>query len=866
MFYVLFETSLNLTMRKRSKSRLESQADTQGSTLSTNNSFYLSDSMVNSQMLDDEGTLVEIVEVASDLLLDRFVEFTSRAVLVRIYVGPKNPGAMLACTFASTKPELIHYVDTGFFQIIEHDVPVLLCSPTSSCSAERFQTLIENSLDQKVRSVSQMMNHVNLTFSVAQAVWYFVASRERSVVSDSSEVALKTAVDDSRAQVRNAVLMHSTNPSFYVDEFCLLCGQGAPLATLHASLERIELHLRRSVFDQPATAQPLALSIICLFDVLSHTTDSKPSVREGIASIIVQMTTMLQREDLHLVFRPHANQFIQAFVPFVTSSFSKGWSEVMNMMVASLLGLVPPVLMGSRVSCMPFPLNFQLTQQLTAGCRFSVDTLFPTPETNFFSQEAVRKLLDPQVTDDLTREQLRGETRKVFADGVAVMWSSFRSLFECFSCVENSIGEAVAEKKASADMLSPQSHLEMMRSLSHCLLSLLRSLWTLPPKISAKILMFVVPSVNSFFRRIVCWCDVLIIAPLWETVFSAAVAYVIALSLAKPEALKLSVVNHEWLAKISTATGALCHRAALFECHYFLVTMSMVFPTWEENQRDGRAIKSALESVVSAANDVAIAAPSPSQLLVVWEDVREVVAVFLQLAEDPSYGPTRRKVAKLLFESQSELVDINHVPEEIPVVRADWSDYHSWNLMQQDHTATSEGVAESDWLRLQPALWYVCSFIREEKTKKRFTSLGTELLAVADVLMQASCNQALCSMFVESGVRFLLDHGSATGETVDISASAYNSILFQWISVCPAFRLTEKVVAHENHAAALSRHQVMRQHEGVDRHQKSVIIADPSFFPAENSAAELSNGSGAANVSRRVKTALLDQISAVYSS
>ena len=58
----------------------------------------------------------------------------------------------------------------------------------------------------------------------------------------------------------------------------------------------------------------------------------------------------------------------------------------------------------------------------------------------------------------------------------------------------------------------------------------------------------------------------------------------------------------------------------------------------------------------------------------------------------------------------------------------------------------------------------------------------------------------------------------------------------------------------------------MRQHEGVDRHQKSVIIADPSFFPAENSAAELSNGSGAANVSRRVKTALLDQISAVYSS
>ena len=91
----------------------------------------------------------------------------------------------------------------------------------------------------------------------------------------------------------------------------------------------------------------------------------------------------------------------------------------------------------------------------------------------------------------------------------------------------------------------------------------------IPAPMCAKILMFVVPTVNSFFRRIVCWCDVLRLAPIWESVFSASIAYIMALALGAPHAPKLTIVHHEWLAKLTTATGALCHRAALFEANMF---------------------------------------------------------------------------------------------------------------------------------------------------------------------------------------------------------------------------------------------------------------------------------------------------------
>jgi hypothetical protein len=859
-------------MRARSKSTTKAPGPSADPGASWNNSFYLTGSFAASQYYDDEGILVEVVEVASDLLLDRFVEFTSCAVLVRVYNGPKNPGAMLACTFASSKPELIRYTDTGFFQVIDKDVSVLLCSPTTSCSAERFQQLMENALAQKTRSVSQMMNHVNMTFAVGQLIWYFVAARERSVASDSSEVALRTAADDSNVRVRNAVLMHSTNPSFYVDEFCLLCGQGAPLSILHSSLEKISGHLRRLQMDQPAAAQPLALSIACLFDLLSHSTASKPSVREGIASVIVQMVSLLCRENLYLSFRAHASQLIQAYIPFVSASYDVQLSEVMHIMVASLLGLFPPTLISSRVSTMSYESQQQFVSKIISGCRFAVESLFPAPKTRFLTQDAVQRLLDPHSTNDLTVEELKVVSPKLFPDGSAVMWASFRSLFECFAGLENSIGESIAEKRSTAVMLSVSAHESMLRSLSALLLSLLRSLWSLQPKVSGHILSMVVPSVNSFFRRIVCWCDVLRIAPMWESVLSAAVAYILALSLAKCEVPKLSIVSHEWLARLSTATGALCHRAALLECHNFLVAMSSVYPTWETKAQEQDILKTAFHSLVSVANDVAVAAPSPSQLLVMWEDIREVVSVFEALVSEPGSGPTRRAVARLLHEVESDQHETSAALEAIPELRGSWSDYASWSLAHRDwHSSSAEWVTRSEWASLQPTLWYVCSFVQGEKAKERYTTVGTELLAVADVLMQASCSQSLCSIFVESGVRFLLDRGGGAShsETVGIASSAYASILFQWISVCPAMRLSQNVVASESKSRSLSalasNISLQDSSSGSQRH-RSLIVSDLEYLPTDPVSAGLSATSSSSFSGRRVKTAVLDQIAAAYGS
>ena len=100
------------------------------------------------------------------------------------------------------------------------------------------------------------------------------------------------------------------------------------------------------------------------------------------------------------------------------------------------------------------------------------------------------------------------------------------------------------------------------------------------------------------------------------------------------------------------------------------------------------------------------AAPSPSQLLVLWEDVKEVIAVFVRLIDDPFSGACRRKIARLLFESQAELADstAGRSGADIPVVSSDdWSDYSSWSL-QLRHQHASEEVTSADWNRVQPAL------------------------------------------------------------------------------------------------------------------------------------------------------------------
>ena len=117
-------------------------------------------------------------------------------------------------------------------------------------------------------------------------------------------------------------------------------------------------------------------------------------------------------------------------------------------------------------------------------------------------------------------KKIRSESR-VAADAVFVLWCSFRTLCECCSVVENVVGEAIAEKRTTPEILSQQSHSELMRTVSHSLLALLRGLWMIPAPMCAKILMFVVPTVNSFSRRtfsrrivrIVCWCDVLRLGP-----------------------------------------------------------------------------------------------------------------------------------------------------------------------------------------------------------------------------------------------------------------------------------------------------------------------------------------------------------------
>ena len=66
----------------------------------------------------------------------------------------------------------------------------------------------------------------------------------------------------------------------------------------------------------------------------------------------------------------------------------------------------------------------------------------------------------------------------------------------------------------------------------------------------------------------------------------------------------------------------------------------------------------------------------------------------------------RRKIARLLFESQSELADstAGRSGADISVVSSDdWSDYSSWSL-QLRHQHASEEVTSAYWNRVQPAL------------------------------------------------------------------------------------------------------------------------------------------------------------------
>jgi hypothetical protein len=363
----------------------------------------------------------------------------------------------------------------------------------------------------------------------------------------------------------------------------------------------------------------------------------------------------------------------------------------------------------------------------------------------------------------------------------------------------------------------------------------------------------------------------------------AAVAYILCLSPVTAEVPKLSIVGHEWLAKLSTATGALCHRAVLLECHQFVVSMSNIILGDREEKPKGQqaaAAQAALHSLVAVASDVAVAAPSPSQLLVMWEDIREIVQAFEALVANPSDGGSRQKVTRLL-QGIGSTVSLSSQTgagtrvesSEVLEVSGLWDDYRSWSedvALVASSSSSAEVVTSYEWSGLQPTLWYTCTFVHGEKRRERYATAGRELLNMADTLMQVSCNQSLCALLTESGMRFLLEKSSGVesqGLTIGIASAAYSSILFRWVSVSPAMRLSQKVAVSASAAPTSADRQIV---SAVSQRSplNTFIVTDPEYLPQENNSgvtgASSSCGVSSAFVSRRVKTAILDQIAAAY--
>jgi hypothetical protein len=769
---------------------------------------------------------VEVLDLDRGHLVDRVVEFVSSSVIVRAMSRTGSVGSIVACVLGGGAISFFRFTDTGFFALSDSDVPQLVCLPKRT-SPKDFQMLVENTLKTRCIAVAHMMGTLSLDALTMTRIWKVAsgaptAFHEVSAIADASFGRLlggtEAFVDEHRVSAAESHLNAA------VDNFTRLLNESSDITIVTMSLRRLSEILRaHRTAGRLSGALPYVHTICALLSAMAFGNQTMiKHILGEVSEAIVSASAAIVDERMEVVVTREAAASIAESIIALNMPQS-----AMHAPIAFACCSAAALLSVAAEDCLLETLRTRELSNVHQAAIFremvlSAKTVICSVHQSLRRQRfttaddvagALASLVAPEVhfNDELPA------IPQPFVGTVEALWIGMNVI----SCNARRFADSFAttdDNELRLTLTSVFCELPALATRSLLVLSLV----ALHSWLAPSLLLRWFSEFSSLFRRANTLCGLLGITvangattsnvphKVTGALVYAATTLILTKALLIPTIgtnnAGLSSIAHQWLVKLGIFAGPnalFAVVAALDEFHRTVLerfASSVQAQVWEESRNVFEGLGASV--------------PSPSPMLMMWEQAIDVARHFQELCRRNNFASAKRLASWMML---PEIRDFNGEQDHGALIDAEtYLKEYPWegakehfdscappdvsvSIEMLKHTASPQtplssfakfGLKPAELALLAPCVAYTWPAMISDSRDGRRRALATHCLALSSEIRRVGAPTGLVRFLAAFGGLMRTNSGSSTSDSVAPVIQAFGDNLNSWCDPVLALHLS----------------------------------------------------------------------------